>query len=62
MYCCCIPDGKININVSIPQQGYVPGQTIDVNVYLSGAMEKVLKLKIKLKKVSYYIFCELYLN
>lgn len=42
----------MNIKVNIPQQGYVPGQNIDVDVYLSGATEKAFKLKIKLKKVN----------
>lgn len=41
----------MNINVTTPQRGYVAGQSIDVDVYLSGDTEKVYRIKIKLKKV-----------
>lgn len=55
MYFCCIPVATFNTNASILQQGYVPGQAIDVEVYLDGAKENIYQLKIKLKKVGYSI-------
>lgn len=41
----------MNITMNIPQQGYVPRQSIDVDVYLSGNTENVYRVKVKLKKV-----------
>lgn len=52
-FCClCCGSKPLNINVSIPVRGYVPGQTIPVRVDVENRSGiSIEEIKIKLQKV-----------